>query len=563
MNKALKYIFASLAMLVLVLGSFAGGFVAGHLMPNNIPGLPNQALPEGFAPPVSPTTSPEQKAATPQDMQALFEPFWEAWNLVHENYVDQPVDDTALMRGAIGGMMEALGDQHSSYMSPEEFKQANEGLEGEYEGIGAFVDTTTDYLTITSPISGSPAEAAGLKPGDQVIKIDGEDMTGIDAELARLKVLGPAGTVVHLSILREGEENLLEFDITRAKITVKSATGKMLDNEIAYVQLTTFGAKTTPELQEALKELMAQKPKGIILDLRNNGGGYLNTAVEVSSQFIGDGVVLYEEYGDKTRTTYEAESGGLATDENIPMVVLINEGSASASEIVAGALQDHKRATLVGTVSYGKGSVQNWIALQGENGAVRITIAKWLTPNERAIHKVGLTPDIIVPMTAEDYDAERDPQLEVAVEALSHTIAGTPYVYEPSPTAPTAPAAPAPAQPEPTQPAPTQPALTQPAPPESTPPVVECSLSMPARLIPGKSATVTSYLNLRSSPGIENNWIQTLTPQTQVEVIGNPTCVSHGSGAYIWWQVKLPDGTMGWLAEGSFRRKLYFIESVK
>jgi carboxyl-terminal processing protease len=413
MNKTLKIILLVLVVIVIALGSFAGGFVSGHLLP--ITSIP------GFSEPVSvvsPTQSPEQQSATPAEFQALFAPFWEAWNLVHENYVDQPVDDLALMRGAINGMMNALGDQHSSYMDPKNFAEANSSLAGEYEGIGAFVDTTTEYLTITSPMPGSPAESAGLLSGDQVVAIDGEDMSGVEAEVARSKVIGPADTIVHLTILREGEADLLEFDVKRAKITMKSATGKMLENDIAYIQITTFGDKTTPELLAALTDLMAQNPKGIILDLRNNGGGYLQTSVEVASQFIGDGVVLYEQYGDGTRTTYDVIPGGMATDPIIPMVVLINEGSASASEIVAGALQDTGRAQLVGVTSYGKGSVQNWIPLSGENGAVRITIAKWLTPNENTIHEIGLTPDFTAERTEEDYKANLDPQLDKAVEVL-------------------------------------------------------------------------------------------------------------------------------------------------
>jgi carboxyl-terminal processing protease len=418
LNKTLKYIFVVLIVIVVGLGSFAGGFVSGHLIP--FASIPGFSEPATFA---APTTSPDQQSATPSEFQALFSPFWEAWNLVHDNYVDQPVDDIALMRGAISGMMDALGDQHSSYMNPKDFADANSSLEGEYEGIGAFVDTTTEYLTITSPIPGSPAERAGLMPGDQIVAIDGKDMTGINAEVARTKVLGPANTVVHLTVLRDGEEGLLEFDVTREKITMKSSTGKMLENDIAYIQITTFGDKTTPELLNALKELMAQNPKGIILDLRNNGGGYLTTSVEVTSQFVGDGVVLYEQYGDGTRTTYDVLPDGMATDTKIPMVVLINEGSASASEIVAGALQDSGRAKLVGVTSYGKGSVQNWIPLSGDNGAVRITIAKWLTPNENTIHEIGLTPDVVVERTEEDYKANLDPQLDKAVEVLLETFA--------------------------------------------------------------------------------------------------------------------------------------------
>ncbi len=413
MNKSLKYIFVILVIIVVGLGSFAGGFVAGHMIP--VAGIPGLSEPLTVAPP---TVSPQQQSATPSELQTLFQPFWEVWTLVHENYVDQPVNDVELMRGAINGMMEALGDQHSSYMSPKDFADANAGLEGEYEGIGAYVDTTTKYLTITSPMPGSPAEKAGLLPGDQVVAIDGEDMTGINAEVARTKVLGPANTVVHLTILREGEDKLLEFDVTREKISIKSASGKMLDSGVAYIQITTFGDKTTPELLQALKELMSQNPKGIILDLRNNGGGYLQTAVEVTSQFLDNGVVLYEQYGDGKRTTFDVIPGGLAADTKIPMVVLINEGSASASEIVAGALQDTGRAKLVGETSFGKGSVQNWIQLSGDNGAVRITIAKWLTPKEKTIHEIGLTPDIVVERTEEDFKANLDPQLDKAVEVV-------------------------------------------------------------------------------------------------------------------------------------------------
>ncbi|MCC7116900.1 MAG: S41 family peptidase [Anaerolineales bacterium] len=416
MKKTLKYIFVFLVVILIGVGSFAGGFVTGHVFPYS--GLP---IP-GLETPAVATASPEQQSATPEDVQALFAPFWEAWNLVHKNYVDQPVDDLALMRGAITGMMDALGDKHSSYMDPQNYADANQGLEGEYEGIGAYVDTTTKYLTVTSPIPGSPAEKAGLKPGDQIVKIDGEDMSDLTAEAARRKVLGPAGTTVHLTILREGEKDLLEFEVVRQKITIASASGKMLEGDIAYIQITTFGDKTTSELLATLKELMDKKPKGIILDLRNNGGGYLQTAVEVASQFIGKGVVLYEKYGDGTRDSYDVIPGGMATDESLPMVVLINEGSASASEIVAGALQDDGRAKLVGVTSYGKGSVQNWIPLTGDNGAVRITIAKWLTPKERTIHEIGLTPDVEVKMTDEDYANKKDPQLDKAIEVLLDMI---------------------------------------------------------------------------------------------------------------------------------------------
>jgi carboxyl-terminal processing protease len=326
------------------------------------------------------------------------------------------------MRGAIRGMIDALGDEHSSYMDPQTFEDANAGLSGEYEGIGAWVDTTADYLTIISPIPGSPAEAVGLEAGDKIIAIDGEDMTGIDAELVRQRVLGPAGSTVVLTIAREGEPEALEFTITRDKIVVKSASGEMLENGIGYVQIATFGDKTTPELRATLEELMAQDPRGLVVDLRNNGGGYLNTSVEVASEFISQGVILYEQYGDGERNTYQALKNGQATD--IPIVVLINEGTASASEIVAGAIQDTGRGQLVGVPSYGKGSVQNWVPLSNDQGAVRVTIAKWLTPDERTIHGEGLQPDVVVEFTEEDRQADRDPQLDKAVEVLLQEISG-------------------------------------------------------------------------------------------------------------------------------------------
>jgi carboxyl-terminal processing protease len=430
LNKTLKTALVVLIVIFVGVLAFAGGLTVGHVLP----AARALALPGGN-PLVSASPSSDQQTATPQDLQTLFTPFWEAWNLVHEKYVDQPVDDVKLMQGAIRGMMEALGDKHSSYMDPVTYTEANTDLSGQYEGIGAYVDTGGEYLTVTSPIPGSPADKAGLRPGDKIIKIDGEDMTGVDPELARQRVLGPSGTTVHLTVLREGESAPLEFDVTRGKIVIKSATGKMLDNGIAYVQVTTFGDKTTQELKDTLKELMAQNPKGIVLDLRFNGGGYLKTAVEVASQFIDHGPVLYEQYGDGTKNVYDVLPGGLATDTKIPMVVLINEGSASASEIVAGALQDDGRAKLVGVTSYGKGSVQEWIPLSGNEGAVRVTVAKWLTPSGRTINEKGLDPDVYVTMTAEDYAAGRDPQLDAAVATLNSMIQGAPIPTSmPTPT---------------------------------------------------------------------------------------------------------------------------------
>jgi carboxyl-terminal processing protease len=327
------------------------------------------------------------------------------------------------MRGAISGMLDSLGDEQTSYLDPDQYRISNMELEGEYEGIGAWVDTTSEYLTIISPMPDSPAEEAGLLPGDEVIKIDGEDMTGLDGSVVITKILGPAGTEVTLTIQREGAAELFDVNITREKIIVPSVDSKMLENNLGYVQIMTFGFETRDELRQNLKSILKEEPVGLIIDLRNNGGGFLDTAIEVTSEFVADNVVLYEDFGkDQKLKEFRTIDGGLATE--IPLVVLVNEGSASASEIVAGAVQDHDRGLLVGAITFGKGSVQNWNPLKNNQGAVRITIARWLTPNKRQINENGLTPDYQVEFTEEDFINELDPQLDKAVEVLLDLIGG-------------------------------------------------------------------------------------------------------------------------------------------
>lgn len=407
----------ALIVLLLVVGSFSMGVFFGGVFADEGTPITSSAL-QATVVNILQTKTPKE-TTSPVDQEELFKPFWQSWDIVHDRYIDQPVDDEAMMQGAIRGMMDSLGDPHSSYMDPDQYLEANMPIVGEYEGIGAWVDATGEYLTITSPMQGSPAEKAGLKPGDQIIAVDGEDMTGIDGTLVIRKVLGPAGSTITLTILRESEDGAEQFDVTfqRANIIIQSVESKMLPDDIAYIKLNSFGVNSTDQLKSALKELLAQNPKGLILDLRNNPGGDRNTAVEIASQFVPEGVIMYQEYGDGTNDTLEAIPGGLATD--IPLVVLVNEGSASASEIVAGAIQDHQRGILVGMTTFGKGSVQNWIPLVNDEGAVRVTIARWLTPNKRTIHDLGLEPNITVELTEEDFLAKRDPQLDKAIELLT------------------------------------------------------------------------------------------------------------------------------------------------
>ncbi len=394
----------------LVLGAFGGGLAAGYFL----------LKPPASAPIAAPTSSVPtvdvQDSGTPEELQAQFASFWEAWNIVHQYYFTQPLDDAALVNGAIEGMVDALPDKHSSYMDPQETMDAEMVMSGQYDGIGAYVDTDAELLTVVRPMEGSPAEAAGLKAGDQIIAVDGEDVIGMDAALVRLKVLGPAGMDVTLTILRPGVDEPFDVTITRAHIVIPSVEGKMLDNGIAYITVAVFGETTGNELHTILGDLMQQDPKGIILDLRYNTGGYTTSAVQVASEFIGEGVIWYEVYGDGTQQENRALQGGLATGD-IPLVVLVNQYSASASELVAGAIQDYGRGQLVGVTTYGKGTVQYLVPISN-GGTVRVTVARWLTPNGRTIHEIGLTPDLVVENTPEQEEAGLDPQLDAAVDLI-------------------------------------------------------------------------------------------------------------------------------------------------
>ncbi len=409
MKKTMRSIVLLIVAVILLACAFGGGYAAAVYLP--IPGLgatvdqPGSIIDGG-------------DAGTPADLESSFTPFWEARDIIHEQYYQQPLDDASLVDGAIRGMMDALPDDHSLYMDPQETSDFYADMTGEYDGIGAYVDTQAEFLTIIRPIPGFPAEEAGLLPGDQIIAVDGEDVVGVDAALVRLKVLGPEGSTVVLTIIREGVDEPFDVPVTRAHIVIPSVEGEMLEGGIAHITISVFGDTTGSEFHTILEDLLAQDPIGIILDLRNNTGGYTTTATEVASEFIGEGIIWYEEYGDGTRYEIEAEPGGLATGD-LPLIVLVNEWSASASELVAGALQDYGRGTLLGVITYGKGTVQNLTPISN-GGTVRITVAKWLTPEGRTIHETGLTPDIIIELTTEDYQAGLDPQLDAAVELLKN-----------------------------------------------------------------------------------------------------------------------------------------------
>ncbi|MAT97601.1 MAG: peptidase S41 [Anaerolineaceae bacterium] len=395
--------FTGLTVALLIVFSFLGGYVLAQS-----PAAPLQVF-AGTA------------VSNPSNEQ--FTPFWEVWDLVHERYLRQPVDDVALIEGAIDGMLATLDDPHTRYLSPEDQSAAQESMAGEFQGIGAEVEDVEGNITVVSPIDGSPAAAAGIQPGDILRQADGVELTGMDVAEAAALVRGPAGTTVSLVVERDGE--LLNIDIVRDVIKLATVRGEILEEGIAYVRLSRFGNTTDEELADLLPELMAENPSGMILDLRRNPGGALDTTVEIADQFLEEGLVLVERFGNGEERPFEASDEGLA--EDIPLVVLVDEGSASASEVLAGAIQDRDRGTIIGQVSFGKGTVQTWHTLSN-NGGVRVTIAEWLTPDNGSINEVGLTPDYYIPLpeTAENGEFE-DTQLQAAIDYLQgETIISVP-----------------------------------------------------------------------------------------------------------------------------------------
>ena len=356
------------------------------------------------------------RSATPGDLRSTFQVYWEAWNLVEKNfYRKEPLDHQEMVYASIEGMLRSLDDDATRFERPEAAEKSRESMAGQFEGIGAYVEWKEGQFLIVSPIEGSPAERAGIQPGDIIVKVDDMELASLLADLEAAAatqkgvslIRGPKGTQVKLTIRRPSTDELIDLVITRDTLPEISVRAKMLEGQIAYIQMTQFTGTTTGQLDAALNDLLSKSPRGIILDLRNNPGGLLPTAQETLGRFLNGGVALYEEFGNGTLEEKPVlRSSGAPKAFDLPMVVLVNGGSASASEIVAGALRDRNRATLLGEKSYGKGSVQTVERLSDDSSA-RITIAHWLTPNRSEIHKVGLMPEYFVPyVTDEKYHVE-------------------------------------------------------------------------------------------------------------------------------------------------------------
>ena len=374
---------------------------------------------------------------TPSGEAEAWQPFWDTYHAITERWAGgDEVDRKALVEGAIKGMIAALDDPYSAYLTSEEFRATLQDISGEFEGIGATIGTVDANgdtsscttlardcrLVVVGPITDSPADKAGLEPGDVISHIDGVSLDGLTVEEARGRIRGPKDTAVRLTIER-GTGAPFEVEVVRAVIVSPEVEAEDLaDGTVGYITLSGFSDHASEEFDRVVAEKVAAGRKKLIVDLRGNPGGFVTAARDIASQFLPDGTIFWEQDAQGNQTETLAEGGGAATDPSIRVVVLVDGGSASASEIVAGALQDRGRATIVGATTYGKGTVQQWTQLEGDHGGFRLTIARWLTPDKTWIHGKGIEPDVVV--SAEPEKPGDDPALDAALDVLSEPATG-------------------------------------------------------------------------------------------------------------------------------------------
>jgi len=358
--------------------------------------------------------------------EVSFDQFWSVWNRVKDGHVNQPVKDTELFYGAIKGLVAGLDDPYSQFFPPEQAKEFAQGLSGEFEGIGAEIGIRDDQLVIVAPLPGSPAEKSGLRAGDKIYAINTEEARGLSLEEAVFKIRGKKGTEVVLTVSHDGLDEVEEITVVRDTITVPTVAWEMMEeNRIAYLRVSYFNEDTWTEFDKALRDILVQVPEGFILDLRSNPGGYLETSVDIASEWVKQGVIVEERSNSETPKYYQ--SRGNHRLHGMPTVVLIDEGTASGSEIVAGALQDYGVATVVGMQSFGKGSVQELEPFP-DGSALKLTTAKWVTPKGRQIDETGIAPDVALDTMFSELPAEGGeeggemPQAEVMDHGLEKAL---------------------------------------------------------------------------------------------------------------------------------------------
>lgn len=392
---------------VVIVGAFGAGYVARAFQAPAW--APSAAT---FAAPQSP-----QVTFTEEDVPPEFEVFWEAWAFVEgEFYGDVPSKQDRVY-GAIRGMVNAYGDENTAFIEPDRAAIFREDVSGSFEGIGAAVRMDEmGRLVIAEPFAGRPAAESGLARGDIVLAVDGQSLQGLSLYESIGLIRGPAGSTVVLTVFRDGVDEPFDVPVVRARIEIEVVESERLEGDIGYIRLTEFSRGATGKMAEAIKQLNAEEPlKALILDLRDNPGGLLDESIFVSSQFIDEGVITIEKLKEDEEQVFEAQPGGVVPE--VPLVVLVNRGSASASEIVAGAIQDSGRGTVLGEQTFGKGTVQIPHSLS-DGSELRVTIAEWLTPSGKQISGEGIVPDVYVERTQEDFVEDRDPQLERAIEYL-------------------------------------------------------------------------------------------------------------------------------------------------
>lgn len=390
-----------------------GGFLGWEIAIYNVQ---NQILPISASDTSDTADTSQAQEVAPLDLSL----FWDVYDLLNSEYVDPlKMDNEAQLYGSIKGLVRSLEDPYSEFMTPDETQEFANSLEGTFQGIGAELTIKDNNLTVVAPIKSSPAEEKGLKSGDIIFMID--DVYASDYSLfeAISKIRGEQGTMVKLTIFREGEIDPIVLEIERREIDLPSVEleFKGENNDIAYISISQFGDETTTEFNNIVTDLLLTPVKGIVLDLRYNGGGYLDAAVDILSDFLEGkqaAVINKQREEDEDEILYTNESSRLS---DLPLVVLVNEGSASASEILAGAIQDYKRGLVMGEQTFGKGSVQVVESLS-DGSSLRVTIAKWYTPNDRSISDVGITPDTVVTQDETDLENGIDTQLEAAIDYL-------------------------------------------------------------------------------------------------------------------------------------------------